>query len=340
MNDFIHLDASERAIYCEQAEARTGLARQSIEKDFWVCWTLERLFTLPEWGPHFTFKGGTSLSKAWKLIQRFSEDIDIVTSRPFLGIKGDKAPESISTNKGRSKRLEQLKSVCQQRIADKLLPALQTEITKHLPPGVPWSLALDPDDEDQQTLLFAYPPATENAAYIAPVVRIELGARSDTNPSHPAKIQPLLAEAFPDLFPDSAIQVEVVAAERTFWEKVMLLHEERQRPVGKPRKRPLARHYYDLWSLIQHGIAEKAATDLDLFHRIAEHRAIFFRWSWVDYATLSPGSLNLIPTSEQLPSWQTDYAAMRGEMFYGEVPSFEEVLGAIQAFQNDFNRTP
>jgi hypothetical protein len=108
MNDFIQLDTSERALYCEQAEARTGLARQSIEKDFWVCWTLERLFSLPEWGPHFTFKGGTSLSKAWKLIQRFSEDIDLIVDKEILGFGGDAALDKAPSNKQRKAQVHKL----------------------------------------------------------------------------------------------------------------------------------------------------------------------------------------------------------------------------------------
>lgn len=338
MNEFLQMAGQERALFCEQAEARTGLSRQSIEKDFWVCWTLDRLFCMAQWGPEFTFKGGTSLSKAWGLIRRFSEDIDIVISRPFLGVREGNDPESALSKKQRAKRLADLKNICRHKIADDLHPALAASIAEALPDTSAWSLTEDPDDPDQQSLLFAYPFATGQSSYIAPVVKIEMGARSDTSPSQEAIIRPILAETFPDLIPEASVTVRALAPERTFWEKAMLLHEEHFRPSHKSRPRPLARHYYDLWCLITQGVGERAAGDADLFQRVATHRAIFFHWSWMDYSTLRPGHLQITPPPSQLPVWRADYDAMKSEMFYGETPSFEEVLGVVSAFQEAFNR--
>lgn len=116
MEEFIQMTMERRRRFCEEAQAKLGLPAASIEKDFWVCWTLRELFGLPEDGPHLTFKGGTSLSKAWKLIERFSEDIDVVLDRGFLGFDGEKRPEKAPSNKQREKRLEELKLACQQRI--------------------------------------------------------------------------------------------------------------------------------------------------------------------------------------------------------------------------------
>ncbi len=204
-----------------------------MEKDFWVCWVLRELFSVQEFGPHLTFKGGTSLSKGWKLIQRFSEDIDVVIDRAFLGFGGELSPEHAPSNKQRERRLEDLRAACQRHIRDVLTPALTERLRKRLG-NESWQLELDPSDPDNQALLFKYPSAAAaTGAYIRPVVKIEFGARSDTDPSETPTIQPYLAEALPELFNSAAFQVRTLAPERTFWEKASLLHEEtrKQRPT-------------------------------------------------------------------------------------------------------------
>lgn len=197
-----------------------------MEKDLWVCWTLRALFRLPSSGPHLTFKGGTSLSKGWKLIERFSEDIDIVIDREFLGFGGADAPKDAPSNKQRVKRLEALMLATQVHIRDVLAPSFEQDIRRLLPSTDAWNLEPDLDDPDGQTLLFDYPTAMGGTAYVRPVVKIELGARSDTEPSATPEIAPYLADVFPEEVADARFTVRAVAPERTFWEKAALLHEE------------------------------------------------------------------------------------------------------------------
>ena len=168
-------------------------------------------------------------------------------------------------------------------------------------------------------------------------MKIELGARSDTEPSESPVVQPYIAEALPALFRDAYFPVRAVAPRRTFWEKAFLLHEETFRPPGKPRRRVLARHYYDLWSLITKGVAEQALADPGLFDRVAEHRQAFFRYGWMDYMTCRPGAFRLLPPDSQLADWKRDYDAMQAEMFFGQVPSFEEILQVVSEFEQRFN---
>lgn len=338
MNEFLQSSPERRRQLCDEAQARLGLRAASIEKDFWVCWTLRELFNLPGCGSHLTFKGGTSLSKGWKLIERFSEDIDVVMERDFLGFGGDKGPEKAGSNKERDRRLEQLKLACQQRIKDSLKPELEQRLKAALPKEVKWDLVDDVDDTDGQTLLFHYPSVYADAAYIRPVVKIELGARSDTEPCGTPQIHPYLKEAFPDLFSKEAFAIRTVEPIRTFWEKAMLLHEETFRKSSAGPKVRLARHYYDLWCLIKKGVAEKAKADLELFQRVAAHRAVFFRKSKEAQETLRPGSLRLVPLTEQLPAWKQDYQAMTEDMFFGEVPAFDEILQVVGDFEKRFNK--
>ena len=340
MKEFIEMTGERRNRVCTETSAQVNLAEVAVEKDFWVCWTLDKLFGLPMWGEHLTFKGGTSLSKGWKLIERFSEDIDIVINRGALGFHGDKAPETAPSRKQRNRRLKELRLVCQVCVKEAIRPALHDAFVAELPVTSTWDLVDDPDDPDQQTLLFHYPSAfLDQAAYLRRTVKIEMGARSDTEPTETIEIRPYISEALPSLFTRPTVKVRAVIPKRTFWEKAMLLHEETFRPAGRGRhKEYMARHYYDLYRLIEAGVADKAAADLELFSRIAGHREVYFRYSWFDYTTLAPGQLRLLPTEEQMPDWRSDYNNMQQEMFFGEAPGFDVIMDKVRAFQDRFNK--
>lgn len=329
MDAFLRETPDTQRLYCEQASAQIGLPPASIEKDFWVCLSLREMFALPEWGPRFTFKGGTSLSKVWKLIRRFSEDVDIVIDRNFLGFGGERLG---------SKQKKRLTEECGRRIRGDLQPLLQARFKSLLPEGAAWSLTPDEAGPDRQTLLFQYPSRfSAPGRYVKPMVRIEMGARSETEPAENASIQPYLAEALAAFPAPNEFTVRTVTARRTFWEKAMLIHEELCRPTGNPPKERLSRHYYDLWCLITKGIGAQATADMPLFKREATNRQHFFRRSWMDYSTLARGSLRLVPSAEQLPDWRRDYAAMN-EMFFGEAPTFDEIMKAVGEFERHFNQ--
>ncbi len=208
-----------------------------------------------------------------------------------------------------------------------------------MPETCEWALEPDPDDPDEQTLLLFYPTAfPEQAAYLRRAVKIEMGARSDTDPVESIGVRPYISDAFPDLLSVPGTDVQAVMPRRTFWEKVMLLHEESFRPEAKKGPREsMARHYYDLYRLIQAGIGDQAIKDLDLFHRIAAHRQVFFRYSWFDYSTFVFDQLRLVSADADRPAWQADYEAMQQEMFYGYVPSFDEILSVVGDFQARLN---
>ncbi len=339
MNAFLSFSEGRRRTVCEQAQDRLGLPPATIEKDFWVCWTLKKLFDLPDWGTHLIFKGGTSLSKGWALIERFSEDIDIVINRDALGFGDDKSPDRAPSKKQTRKRLDALKEAGQRCVNETLLALLREAVSQEMPEAFSWQLDPDPDDPDEQTLLLTYPTAfADQMAYLRQVVKIEMGARSDTEPTQVIDIHPYIVDAFPDLFTQAHFSVKAVSLERTFWEKAMLLHEETFRPQDKKRQARMARHYYDLYRLIDAGIGVKASGDLALFERIAAHRQVYFRYTWVDYDTLRPGRLRLVPPDEQLIDWKSDYVAMKDEMFFGEPPAFDDLIQIVREFQEAFNR--
>jgi hypothetical protein len=336
----LDLSLEDRRLACQQVEAQMNLAAASVEKDFWVCWVLRELTALPGFGEHLTFKGGTSLSKGWGLIERFSEDIDIVVDRAILGFGGDASPENAPSKKQLGKRLDDLRDKCREWVQGPLRNTLDARITATLG-AKDWKLEVDPQVEDGQCLLFHYPSAYagDKDSYVARAVKIEMGARSDDWPDESRQIQPYLSQHVPALAADAAFPVTTLKAERTFWEKAMLLHEETFRPANKPRGQRMARHYYDLHCLIHSGVADRAAADRDLFQRCAAHRQVFFRQNWVDYDTLKPGSLRLLPADAQLSDWRKDYEQMQGPMFFGDAPSFDDILKAVGDFQQRFNAT-
>ena len=335
MNEFIALPEARRRLICTEAGAQLGLSEAAIEKDFWVCWTLRKLFDLPEWGAHLTFKGGTSLAKCWNLIERFSEDIDIVIDRDVLGFSGSDAVEQARNKTQTGKRLRALMQACRQHISDGITPALLDVISSELRETGEWRLEPDPEDKDEQTLLLFYPSAfPAPAAYLRRAVKIELNPRADVDPTKSVEIRPYISDVFSSLFREPGTAVRSVMPIRTFWEKAMLLHEENFR---QRHRAGMARHYYDLYRLILAGIGDQAAADKALFRRIVNHRRVFFRYTWFDYSTLKIGRLRLVPADADWPTWQADYENMQGEMFYGEAPAFEDVLAVVGEFQDKLN---
>ncbi|MES2534786.1 MAG: nucleotidyl transferase AbiEii/AbiGii toxin family protein [Pseudomonadota bacterium] len=339
MQRFLQLTPDDQKLTIEQTAARIGWAASSVEKDFWVCWTLQQLFAMPELAPHLTFKGGTSLSKAWGLIDRFSEDIDLTINREALGFGGEDSPGQAPSKKQTGKRLKELKAACKEFVHAVVLPNLsatmQTVLGKQH-----WKLQPDQNDPDSQTVLFEYPTyfQVQPDRYVSSVVKIEFGARSDPWPAHAVQIIPIMAKEFPQAFAAPECTVLALAPERTFWEKAMLLHEETYRPADKKRGARMARHYYDLYRLIEQGVGANAAADLSLFEKVAEHRKIFFPQTWVDYATIRAGTLRLSPLPEQEAGWRQDYADMQGEMFSNLPPAFDTLLFAIHIFELTFNQ--
>jgi len=335
MPEFLTLSTADQKTAIEQAAARKGWAAPSVEKDFWVCWTLGRLFALPQLHGHLTFKGGTSLSKAWGLIDRFSEDIDLTVDRGALGFDGEHSPQQAASTKQKTKRLKALRQACSEFVQNILLPAFAEQIRQELGADG-WLLTLDKNDVDAQTLLFEYPTqyAASEARYIRPVVKVEFGARSDPWPAEDRVIESVIVEVFPQLASDLPTVVHTLAPERTFWEKVMLLHEEASRPANKPLRPRMARHYYDLFRLIEAGVGKAAAEDIELFRHVLEHRRVFFAQSWVNYSELQPKYLAFLPTAEQEAGWREDFLAMQAEMFSVAPPAFEQVLSSIKEFQD------
>jgi len=260
---------SRRDAFAIAAEKR-GFLPLVIEKDFWVCWTLQRLFALPDFGGHLLFKGGTSLSKVYGAIQRFSEDIDLSLSRASFS-EGVPDPEQAASNTQRKLRADALVAAFRDTVTDRLLPALSAGIAEQLGEEG-WTLTQD--GLDPGTLHFAYPCALDGEpSYIRPEVRIELGGRSDDWPAESRTVRAYVAEELPQIMP-AAIHVRVLAVRRTFWEKATILHAEYHRLPGKAPGERLSRHYSDLAQMAGTDVEAQALADLPLLARVRAHRSV------------------------------------------------------------------
>ena len=339
MDDIARRPAADRRTYFEQATAQfRRLDPQLMEKDFWVCWVLRRVFELPDFREHLTFKGGTSLSKVYRIIERFSEDVDLSIEREFLGFGGDHEPELGATGKEQQRRIDGLRTACQTAISTRLLPQLRDSISTQLGAAESWSLTLADDDPDAQTLLFQFPPAIPGLIhqYFAPAVRLELGARSDHFPVETGVIQPYLAEALPHALDDSTVTVRVLSAQRTFWEKATILHALHHQAAEKPLQPRMSRHYYDVVQLAVHPQGQQALARRDLLARVVAHKSVFFKTAAARYDEAKPGSLRLIPPDWRLPELRADFAAMQ-PMFFSTVPTFESLIARLRRLETEIN---
>ena len=321
---YLSLAPRERLELLDAASRQSGLAQAILEKDYWVCKTLDVLFALPELGSHLVFKGGTSLSKVYGLIDRFSEDVDISFHREFLGFGEELDPEA-AAGKEQSRRIEALQQACRDCIRENLLPRLREAIAALLRGTEDWSLEIDP--LDAQTLLFHFPQAGgPGLAYIVPSVRIELGARSDHWPSEEREIRSYLGEAFGPTIGKATVRS--LAAERTFWEKATLLHAEVHRPKDKLMPARYARHYHDMARLAESPVAARALADVALRERVVAHKMVYFRAGWARYDLARPASFRLIPPDSRIAALKSDHQAMI-PMFFNPPPPIDEVLDTI-----------
>jgi nucleotidyltransferase AbiEii toxin of type IV toxin-antitoxin system len=326
--------------------ARLDTTSQNVEKDFWVCWTLDALFHgLPGGGPRLLFKGGTSLSKGFGLISRFSEDIDVTVFRDDIGAPASIAELQALSSKKRKARLDGIRDACRAYINGPLRGALTTTLSDRLTAAGwgPNNARVEPDeaDPDGQTLLIWYPTTTPRSDYVRAAIKIESGAKSALDPNREVPIKPYVDDDLPAL--DLTVPaVRTVEPERTFWDKLVILHGLRRwfdaRGELKGGGQRVSRHYYDLYRLAQAPIGEAATAEADLGADCVAHARVFFNRPDFDLASAVPGSFALTPHDSMVDQLRTDYRAMTG-MIFGDSPAFDNVLATVEALERKLNRT-
>ncbi|WP_254050278.1 nucleotidyl transferase AbiEii/AbiGii toxin family protein [Myroides sp. N17-2] len=332
MNMWISLGKEQRVQVLNQVAAAYGLPAFVVEKDWWVCILLKAIFQ-SKYSESIIFKGGTSLSKAYHLIERFSEDIDLIIDRRLLGF------DDLSSNT----QIKKLRKTSGGFIINEFREELINQLTQLGVSSNVYEIKYNgkvDDTSDPNTLEVYYQsdvPATNE--YIQQRVLLEMGARSLTEPAEPKSIISFIDEKFSELaFAVPAFNVQVVIPTRTFIEKVLLLHEEFSKPIEKIRTERLTRHFYDLNKIMDSEFGVQAISDDELFIRIVEHRKKITPLRGIDYSNHIKGELNILPPLEVLVEWETDYKTMQEYMIIGESLDWNDLLNVLKDIENKFNR--
>jgi len=326
MNSWLKEDKQRRIFIIENIASQKRLSPDAVEKDWWVTMTLRALFSC-ECAKHIVFKGGTSLSKAWNLIERFSEDIDIAIDRRFFGLDGEL----------KRKQINNLRRASCSYISRILKDDLDNRLKNNGIDGYNISVQETQDStKDPQTIEIHYHSLfAEN--YIRDKILIEIGARSLMEPSKHVRLRSVIADNYPEAdFADSYIAIPVVVPQRTFLEKAFLLHEEFQKPTEKIRSERMTRHLYDLEKLMDTEYAKEALSNSDLYGSIVKHRRMLTAMKEVDYSTHAPQTINFVPPASVIDLWRKDYETMQSSMIYGNSLPFDRLISRIKELNERF----
>lgn len=328
---YSNLNLQERQDILRRVQSETGMDLQIIEKDWWVTAILRALFALP-YAQHMSFKGGTNLSKCWNLIRRMSEDVDIAIDREYLGFGGKLSKTQIS---------DKLRRAACSFVREKLQFDLAAQLEKD---GISRdafrvSVNITPvTTTDPETIEVEYAPAFDGNPYIRSRVLIEVSGRSMSEPVEIVPLQSYIDEVYTNTpFREPAFEVRAVVPQRTFLEKLFLLHEEFSKPQDAIRVKRMSRHLYDICQMADTPIVEEAIADKDLYLSVIEHRRTFIGLRDFNYDTLLPQTLNIIPPEGIRENWKQDYRAMQESMIYESSPSFEQLIEKLAALNRRIN---
>lgn len=325
MDGIARLSANERKDLFSQTASRKKMTPFIAEKDFWVCWTLKQIFQDKVLSKQLMFKGGTSLSKVFGLISRFSEDIDLILDWNIV-TEGKNPLEERSKTKQRHLNHE-INDNAASYIANDLL----VRLNQLMQPVCECRL-----DTDDGLVVNVHYPAAFSDEYLRPEVRLEIGPFASWLPYDKYSIKPYSAEAYPDFFDDSECVVNAILAERTFWEKATILHHEAHRPDGNVQPSRYSRHYYDLAMMAKSDVKNKALADLEMLEAVVDFKKRFYARAWANYDLAKPGTFKLIPEGQVLAVLKKDYAGMR-QMIFGSYPAFDEVMTILLDLESEIN---
>lgn len=314
VNFWTFTDEQKESVYYE-IKQNLNVSPKAAEKDWWVSHVIKAIFSL-ECADALTFKGGTSLSKAWGVTERFSEDIDISIDKSFFGLSGD-------TRSSRDRIRKLSRKYIHEVVRDELGGLI------YIYGGDKYEVnykVREDSDADPTVLLIPYYSVLPPDPYIKEVIKVEFSYRNLREPREPRAIVPFAAQLSPVIdFPETV--VPTVVPTRTFLEKVFLLHEEFQK--DHPRSRRMSRHLYDLYCLDAAGYTDKALESPDLYRTLVEHRSVFNAIRGIDYSGHRPDNLRILPPEPLLPQWKDDYRSMQEQFIYGPSPSWGELVRAL-----------
>lgn len=316
MKKVAQMDARERSELFSETASAMHITPAAAEKDFWICWVLLQVFEDEQLNQYLRFKGGTSLSKCYRAIERFSEDIDLILD--WTQLTGEDPQAGRSRNQ-QGKLNQSINEAAQKFIADTLLPRLDQLM------GSLCEVVLDVDDP--HTINITYPKAFDSD-YLRPQVRLEVGPLAAMLPMELCEVQPYAAEHFPSVFEQAQVSVPTIVVARTFWEKLTILHAEAHRPSNKALPSRYARHYYDVHKLVETGLYEQALKQSCLLSDVVAFKKKFYASAWANYDSATFGGLVLQPAECHIDRLRHDYQQMQ-EMLFGDKPSFDSIITTL-----------
>ena len=359
MRQLARASSADRADVFALGAQQMGVSEIIIEKDFWVCWLLAQIWATPVLGQHLIFKGGTSLSKAYALIERFSEDIDLGVAHEPLGLAASHSPDEAGITRSQcNKRVEKLKLAARIWIEGEFQQTLSERVAAELGEAAQsgWSFELEPQS-DGMTVLNWNPPTSERRAarprallnsYINPQVRLEIGARAAHWPAETRDVMPYVASVMPDSQHSMSASICVLEARRTFWEKATIFHHLNRESAARIVKdqapkigERLSRHLYDLHCLASSPHGEAALCDMDLLADVVKFKRRYFCSSAVTeafYADAQPGTFELVPIAPLLEPLEADYREMQtSQMFFGTSASWPQIMETLRTVEDRIN---
>lgn len=322
MKAWFDLSETDRTEIIIQTSAEVGLPPAAVEKDFWVTMVLNAVFNTDN-AEDLVFKGGTSLSKAWKIIERFSEDIDLAIDRKLFGFGGELS----------STQVRKLRKVACKFISEEFKVKLENSLIQL---GIrEFDITVgqyEASDTDPISIEVSYKSITEKKDYLKPRIVVEISARSLKEPFELREIKSMIGEKYSGQpFSDIPVMIPTVLPTRTFLEKIFLLHEEFQKPKGKPiNSTRMTRHLYDLSKIMDTAFANQALNDNELYNAIVQHRSTITKLNWVNYSNHFPNHVNFIPPKEEMDKWKKDYEDMQESMFYGTTEKYGDLISKLE----------
>ncbi|RBQ28755.1 nucleotidyl transferase AbiEii/AbiGii toxin family protein [Aliarcobacter vitoriensis] len=324
MNNIANLTKQKRAELFSETATLMKTTNAIVEKDFWVVWTLDKIFSDDRLNKILMFKGGTSLSKVFNLIGRFSEDIDLILDWRLVS-KENPLDEQASKNK-QTRFNEQINENAKIYIKDILLPI----ISQNLSPLCSCNIS-----EDEFSINVNYPNAFDDT-YLRPEILLEIGPLASWLPSDSFEISSFAAIKFPQVFEKPTCNINTIVAKRTFWEKATILHHEANRPVDSTIPIRYSRHYYDLAMMAQNKVKDEALNDLDLLTNVVEFKQKFYPRNWAKYEEAKKGTFKLLPPKFRLDTLEKDYKAMQN-MIFDKKLTFNEIIYILENLEKEIN---
>jgi hypothetical protein len=330
MNNIAKLPIKDREALFRNTAHKMGMTEAIIEKDFWVCWMLDYLFSKCKWKNNLAFKGGTSLSKSFGLIERFSEDIDLILDWRILGYSKDE-PWDERSNTKQDLFNKEANARAETFLKNEFTPAITKDIEDEL------HIKIDcyADPKDGQTVKFGYPNSFSDKS-ILQEIRLEIGALATWTPAAKKTITPYAAQQYIHLFSKPTTEVLTVLPERTFWEKITILHREANCPENREFPTRYSRHYYDLYCMANSNVKVKALADVELLEKVVAFKEKFYRCPWAKYENAKVGTMKLMPSVYNLAELKDDYEHMQN-MIFGNKPTFAEMMKVIEKLEWEIN---